>query len=108
MIRAACLALLLAACGTRETSQNKAVDAKSPPAASPTSGAATRAEAIAAADTYLAAHHMRIAPVIYVIDMGDRWRLSYEDRPGEGGTGGPIIAVVNKRSGEVVHMETEQ
>lgn len=40
------------------------------------------------------------------IDMGDRWRLSYE-LP-EGSTGGPIIVVVNKRRGEVVHAETEQ
>jgi len=46
--------------------------------------------------------------VIDAIDMGDRWRLSYGDLPGHGGTGGGIIAVVNKRSGEVVHYETTQ
>ena len=40
------------------------------------------------------------------IDMQDRWRLSYEREPDS--TGGPIIVVVNKHSGEVVHMETEQ
>jgi hypothetical protein len=40
------------------------------------------------------------------IDMGDRWRLLY-NRP-EGSTGAPIIVVVNKKSGKVVHMETEQ
>jgi hypothetical protein len=40
------------------------------------------------------------------IDMGDRWRLSY-DFPG-GGTGGPLIVVVNKRTGKIVHTETQQ
>ena len=43
---------------------------------------------------------------VEAVDMGDRWRLSYEAE--EGSTGGPIIVVVNKRSGEVVHIETEQ
>ena len=96
--------LLLAGCTSRETAQANAPES----ATIATGGAATRAQAIAAADNYLAARHMQTRSVIHVIDMGDRWRLSYEDRPGEGGTGGPILIVVNKRSGEVVHIETEQ
>lgn len=43
---------------------------------------------------------------IEALDMGDRWRLAYIAP--EGSTGGPIIIVINKRSGEIVHEETEQ
>lgn len=43
---------------------------------------------------------------IEAIDMGDRWRVAY-NHP-EGSTGGPVIVVVRKKNGEVVHMETEQ
>jgi hypothetical protein len=46
--------------------------------------------------------------IVDALDMGDRWRLSYRDPPGEGGTGGVRLAVVNKRSGEVVHAEADQ
>jgi hypothetical protein len=48
----------------------------------------------------------RHARSVDAVDMGDRWRLSY-NLP-EGSTGGPLIVVVNKRSGEIVHIETEQ
>ena len=71
--------------------------------------AATKEEAIAAANAYLGPMHLPVENrVIDAIDMGDRWRLSYGDLPGHGGTGGGIIAVVNKRNGEVVHYETTQ
>jgi len=43
---------------------------------------------------------------IEAIDMGDRWRVAYNNP--EGSTGGPAIVVVRKRNGEGVHMETEQ
>jgi hypothetical protein len=43
---------------------------------------------------------------VEAMDMGDRWRLSYEAP--DGSFGGPLIMVVNKRSDEVVHVETEQ
>jgi hypothetical protein len=70
--------------------------------------AATGDEAAAVATTYLAndGFNMKDRVIQSRIDMGDRWRLSY-GYPG-GGTGGPIIVVVNKRSGKVVHVETEQ
>ena len=54
------------------------------------------------ATTLLGAEHRTVE----AIDMGDRWRLSYNLE--EGSTGGPIIVVVNKRTGEIVHVETEQ
>lgn len=61
------------------------------------------------ANEYLAEHLPQV-PLnilrIETLDMGDRWRLSYNFP--EGGTGGPMIFVVNKRTGEIVHMETEQ
>jgi hypothetical protein len=44
--------------------------------------------------------------VIETVDLGDRWRVSYQYA--EGGTGGPIVFIVNKRSGQIVHMEMEQ
>lgn len=43
---------------------------------------------------------------IEAIDMGDRWRVAY-NYP-EGSTGGPVIVVIRKKNGEVVHMETQQ
>jgi len=81
------LVLLLTACGDR---------------------AATRDEAIAAAQAFFATQHTTPPSIVNAIDMGDRWRLSYSYPPGEGGTGGVTLAVVNKRSGEVVHWEAEQ
>jgi hypothetical protein len=91
--------LLLTACQNSNRNQN-----------APATGATTRAQAIAVADAWLDAQPGTLPPPpqIYSIDMGDRWRLSYGYPPGQGGTGGPIIVVVNKRSGEVVHSETEQ
>ena len=67
--------------------------------------APTANDAIAAADAFLATVPLRRYGPPSVIDMRDRWRLLYD---GGGGTGGPILVVVNKRSGEVVHYETEQ
>ena len=71
--------------------------------------ASTENEAVKVAN----AHLVKLAPGIRLhtlkvdaIDMQDRWRLQYNAR--EPGTGGPIIVVVNKHTGEVVHMETEQ
>jgi hypothetical protein len=69
--------------------------------------AASESQALAIGNSYLAANNPRGTPewtAIQAIDMGNRWRLSYN----HGGTGGPFIVVVNKRSGEVVHFETEQ
>jgi len=43
---------------------------------------------------------------VEVVDMGETWRLSYNLPAGS--TGGPILVIVNKRSGEVVYMETQQ
>ena len=90
--------LLLTACQNQNQTQNNTA----------ASGAATRGQAIAAADAWLAANHHSAPPRIYVIDMGDRWRLAYDYPPGEGGTGGIELVVVNKRSGEIVHAEGGQ
>ena len=87
-MRACLLALLLAGCADR---------------------AATENEAIAVGRAYLAERpQFGARPVVEAIDMGDRWRLSFDFPVQDRGTGGPIIIVVNKRSGEVVHMETTQ
>ena len=43
---------------------------------------------------------------IEAVDMGNNWRIAYNFP--EGSTGGPVIVIVRKRNGEVVHMETEQ
>ena len=40
------------------------------------------------------------------LDWGETWRVSF--RYPEGSTGGPVIIVVDKSSGDIVHMETEQ
>src|SRR5690242_7436577 len=94
--------LLLTACQNQNQNQNQSQSRNR-------DRAATRAQAIAVGDAWLAARpQFRRPPVVDSIDMGDRWRLSYGYPKGEGGTGGPIIIVVKKRSGEVVHMETEQ
>jgi hypothetical protein len=70
----------------------------------------TENEAIETANAYLSNMQFSLdanyIEEIEAIDMGDRWRLAYK-RP-EGSTGGPVIVVVNKRRGEVVHMETQQ
>jgi hypothetical protein len=87
VIRAGLLALLLTGCGDRATTENEAI---------------TAANAYLATMPQMGASHRTVS----AIDMGDRWRLSY-DMP-EGSTGGPLIVVVNKQSGKVVHMETEQ
>jgi hypothetical protein len=69
--------------------------------------AATANEAIEIGNAYLANEPEELSlRTVEAIDMGDRWRLSY--RLPEGSTGGPLIVVVSKRSGEVVHAETEQ
>jgi hypothetical protein len=68
--------------------------------------AETENQAIAVANEYLSNRPLTDEMTIEAVDMGNRWRLSY-DHP-DGGTGGPIIVVVNKRTGEVVHAETEQ
>lgn len=95
MIRACLLALLLAGCEDRA-------------ATGAATGGASREEAIAAAEAFLTARHHAVPSIVDAIDMGDRWRLSYRCRPRECGTGGVTLAVVNKRSGEVVHYESEQ
>lgn len=95
MIRAGLLALLLTGCGDRAT-----------PDAAPV--AATRAEAVAAAQAFFTARNTTLPSIVDAIDMGDRWRLAYRCAPRECGTGGITMAVVNKRSGEVVHWEAEQ
>jgi hypothetical protein len=67
--------------------------------------APTANSAIAAANEYLAT--MRIGTndmSVDAIDMGNRWRLAYRGL----GTGGGLVVVVNKRSGEVVHAEGYQ
>ena len=74
-----------------------------------TRGAETANEATEVTNAHMGEDLPQVAlsdMVIETLDMGDRWRVSYSV-PG-GGTGGPIIFVVNKRSGEIVHMETEQ
>ena len=43
---------------------------------------------------------------VEVIDLGDRWRLSYN--PPSGSTGGPIIIVIDKDMGRVIHTEAQQ
>lgn len=43
---------------------------------------------------------------IVTVDLGDRWRVSY-DFPG-GATGGPIVLEVSKQSGEVVNGVVDQ
>ncbi len=71
-------------------------------------GAETSGEAIEAGNIYLAGRDPPLGVdgwTIASIDMGDRWRLTY-DLPGS--TGGRIRLIVNKRSGDVVHMEAEQ
>ena len=47
--------------------------------------------------------HLR---TVEAIDMGDRWRLSY--KLPRGSTGGPIVVIVMKHTGEVIHIETQQ
>lgn len=82
----AALLLLAAGCGERAETQN---------------------EAVAVANAYLATMPLAAnTRRVEAVDMGDRWRLAYI--AAEGSTGGPIVVVVNKRSGEVVHWETEQ
>ena len=44
--------------------------------------------------------------VIETRDLGDRWQVAY-DMPG-GSTGGPAIFVIEKRSGEIAHVEIGQ
>lgn len=66
-------------------------------------------EAIKVSNAYLSKQvpQMRLDELqVDVDELSDRWRISY--RPRDGGTGGLTILVINKRSGEVVHMEAEQ
>lgn len=84
MIRGALLALLLVGCGDR---------------------AATENEAVAVGRVYLADKYPP-NPTVEAIDMGDRWRLLFTHP--EVGTGGLYLIIVNKRSGEIVHAETQQ
>lgn len=71
--------------------------------------AVTADQATQIANAYLTENHPQVSLQnlrVEKADMEDRWRLSYEYP--EGGTGGPIIVVVNKKTGEVVHSETQQ
>ena len=73
-----------------------------------TSGPAAPAsdDAVRAANAFLATVPIRTnGRPVSIIDMRNRWRLVYDDNRG---TGGPVIVVVNKQSGEVVHYETDQ
>ena len=96
-------AMLLVGCANSPQSGNCA--AGNDQAASSRLAAPTSNDAVAIADARLARQHFRRYGPPDVIDMGDRWRLLYPDG---GGTGGLILVVVNKRSGEIVHMETQQ
>lgn len=40
---------------------------------------------------------------IETVDLGDRWQVTY--RWPEGGTGGPMVFVVDKRDGRIVDMD---
>lgn len=72
-------------------------------------GARTAGEATEVANEYMAENLPQVRlqrQQVETIDMGDRWRVSYVVP--EGGTGGPIILLVDKRSGEVVDGEITQ
>lgn len=77
-------------------------------ACSPEAGnrADTANQAIAIGNNFISDRPGANEMTVEVADMGNRWRLSYEHP--DAGTGGPLIVVVNKRTGEVVHAETEQ
>jgi hypothetical protein len=44
--------------------------------------------------------------MIETADLNDRWRVTY--RLPYGGTGGPIVFEVNKQSGTIVNVQSEQ
>lgn len=74
-----------------------------------THGAATANEAKAVAKDYLAEQLPQVSVdklEVRAVDLGDKWRVSYSIP--DGGAGGPIVLVISKRSGEVVHMEMQQ
>jgi hypothetical protein len=96
---AALILVLGSACGDGEMSGNSSSEASD--------AVVTASQANSVARAYLKEMSIEDGRLtVESIDMGDRWRLLY-NRP-EGSTGAPIIVVVNKKSGKVVHMETEQ
>lgn len=72
-------------------------------------GAATAEEAIAVTNDYWEENLPQVDLNHFAIEtrnFGDRWRVTYNLR--EGGTGGPSIFDVDKRTGRIVHAEGGQ
>lgn len=73
------------------------------------SDATTASRAVAVANAYMADKLPQVdlsRRQISTSDLGDKWRITYH-LP-EGGTGGPIIFLVDKRRAEVVDGEITQ